>query len=219
MSIFDALRYARVGFSIRRAVWNGGITELTPAPTQEQIAAAHPLVWIRHELALRHLRGATVAAAPVLVPSADANQPEHVVQALEVTGDDMRALDWTTEPPQSDNNDVLDPNAGVSVPNDMAGGNGGGDAGGSSGGSGGSGGGGSGGWGGGGSGGGGSSSGSGGGGRRRTRKKRPDRVTPGLSMEISRALDGCIPPPAHPITDQFAGNITLAQDQGGRGNP
>jgi hypothetical protein len=40
-----------------------------------------------------------------------------------------------------------------------------------------------------------------------------------MSMTISRALDGCIPPPSHPITDQFSGNITLAEDPGGRGNP
>lgn len=96
MGLLVAAKYCRAGYAIRRAVWNGGVTLQTPAPTVEQIAAAHVLAWVTYA------RGLYTYSAP-------ADSVSRVAHSLDALLSDYEAGDWTTLAPVKDNDDVLNP--------------------------------------------------------------------------------------------------------------
>jgi len=116
MGLLVAAKYCRAGHAIRRATWNGGVTLQTPAPTTEQIAAAHVLAWVTYA------RGLYTYAAP-------ADSVSRVAHSLDALLSDYEAGDWTTLAPVTDNDDVLHPtpDGGTGYGGGGGGGGGGGD--------------------------------------------------------------------------------------------
>ena len=96
MGLLVAAKYARSGYAIRRAVWNGGVTLQTPTPTGDQIAAAHVLAWVTY-------------APGLYTYSEPVNNVSRVAQSLDALLADYTAADWTVLPPDKDNDDVLNP--------------------------------------------------------------------------------------------------------------
>lgn len=226
MDLFEALVWCDQGYAIRRAIWNGGVTLQTPAPTAAQIAAAHPLAWVTYARGLYTYREIAAEGRVTRVG---------VVKAEDVILADYQAIDWTAIAPTTDNNDLINPPKPSSAT--TGGGTGSGSSGGSSGSSGGSGSGsssGSGdGSGGGGSGGSDGSSGGGGSGDsggagsgaggQGGRKPKSTRTPPDLTVDLTRSSgDACVPlgpndaPMGDDITDSFTGIVKLGADPQGR---